>query len=449
MVEINLRQNTLSQLRQRTPKSLKLWQESQEIVLGGLFSLARMFEPYPFYTARGKGAYLWDVDENRYIDCCMAYGVLLLGHAPEVVQDALRKQIERGTVYTTPHSLEIEYARRLVECIPCAETVLMTNSGTEATMQAIRIMRASTGRDKIAKFEGCYHGWHDYAMWSTDMDEETAGPAKQPHANAASGGIPAAVRNTMLVLPFEDSAFDLIEKHAHELAGVIIEPVIGGGALPVEAEFLQKLRDVTAKNQLLLMYDEVVTGFRISLGGMQEATGVLPDLATYGKVIGGGTPVGAVACSEGLMRTVTESKPPLMIAGTFNGNPLTLSAGNALLKYLMENPHVYDELAIKGEHLRNSFNDWAQEKGYSASMTGLGSLFQAHLKSGPLSRPRDLFGQPKEALHDLQLQLRLNGVFTPWNHMAFLSTAHLDEDVDSVLLAHQRAVESSLVANGV
>ncbi len=446
MPEKFTRQEVLSQLRQRTPRSAQLWQDSQEVVLGGLFSLARMFEPYPFYSACGEGPYLWDVDGNRYIDCCMAYGVLMLGHSPHVVVEAIREQLARGTIYTTPHPLEIEYAQRLVECIPCAETILMCNSGTEATMQAIRIMRAYSSRDRIAKFEGAYHGWHDYAMWNTDLDENTADPAERPQTNATSGGIPAAVKDTMLILPFDEDAFDLIDQHAHELAGVMIEPVIGGGALPVDTAFLENLRRVTKKNNLLLMYDEVVTGFRVALGGMQELTGVIPDLATYGKVIGGGVPVGALGSSRELMRVVTNAQPPLMIAGTFNGNPLTLAAGNAMLKYLMDNPGVYDDLAAKGDHLRGGFNRWAAKQGCSATMTGLGSLFQVHLKPAPISRPRHLVGQPQEALHDLQLHLHMNGLFLPWNHMAFISTTHQNKDVEFILQVHKNAVEASLGA---
>jgi glutamate-1-semialdehyde 2,1-aminomutase len=436
-------------LRQQTPKSGDLWQQSQDVVPGGLLSLARKFKPYPFYTARGEGPYIWDVDGNRYIDCCTSYGVLLLGHRPPAVVDAIRAQSERGTTYGTPHPLEIEFAKQFIDCVPCAERMLLCNSGTEATMQAIRVMRAFTGKDKVAKFEGAYHGWHDYASWSIYAHEGRMGPAERPHAVPESAGIPDAVQDTILMLPYNDSAFDLIEEHASELAGVMIEPVFGGGTIPATKEFLEKLREVTQRAGVLLMFDEVITGFRLALGGAQEFYGVLPDLATYGKIIGGGLPAGAVGCSTEMMETVLKGDMSLAVAGTFSGNPLTLAAGSAVLKNLRRNPGVYGELSSRGTRLRDGFNDWAQSQGLPASMTGVGSMFQLHLKDSPIEAPRDMVGRLDEPLADLQLYLRLNGVFIPWLHLAFLSTAHSDDDVEEVLRVHMVSVEACLAAHGI
>lgn len=434
-------------LSERTPKSKKLWQESQDVVPGGLLSAARKFKPYPFYTDRGQGPYIWDVDDNRYIDCCMSYGVLLLGHRPPVIEEAITAQLKKGTVYGTPHPLEIAFANRFIECVPCAERMLLCNSGTEATMQGIRIMRAFTGRDKIAKFEGCYHGWHDYAMWSVSPNPEKMGPAEKPNAVAGSAGIPKAVEDTLLVLPFDEHAFDLIEENASELAGVMIEPVVGGLTLPVGKDFLQTLREVTQRTGVLLMFDEVITGFRMALGGAQEFHGVLPDLATYGKIIGGGLPIGAVGCSKAMMDTVLNEDMSIAIAGTFSGNPITLAAGYALIGYLMENPQIYDELTAKGDRLRSGFNRWASDNDYPASMTGVASLFQTHLKAPPFSTPRELIDQPHDALGALQLYLRMNGVFIPWLHLAFISTAHSDEDIEEVLRIHQESVAACLTGS--
>jgi glutamate-1-semialdehyde 2,1-aminomutase len=214
-------------------------------------------------------------------------------------------------------------------------------------------------------------------------------------------------------------------------------------------EFLQELRDVTKRVGVPLMFDEVITGFRMALGGAQEYYGILPDIATYGKIIGGGLPIGAVGCSVEYMDKVLSAELSMSVAGTFSGNPLTLAAGHALLGYLMDNRHIYDELIEKGDRLRNGFNDFARSKGLPATMTGVASLFQTHLKEPPIENPRDTLDQHYDSLGDLQLYLRLNGVFIPWLHLAFLSAAHSMEDVEEVLRVHQISVESSLKAYGV
>jgi len=438
------REELLQALRDKTPESGKLWNEAQEYVPGGLLSVARKFEPYPFYTHRGEGAYIWDVDENKYIDCSTSYGVLLLGHRPEVVTKAVLAQLERGGVYGTPHPMEIKYAERFIECVPCAERILLCNSGTEATMQAARIMRAFTGRKKIAKFEGGYHGWHDYVMWSVYLDPDNMGPVERPNPTPESAGIPDEIRETVLVLPFDDAAFDLIEENASELAGVMIEPVLGVGGFPVGKEFLQKLRDVTKKHGIQLMFDEVKTGFRLALGGAQEYWGVIPDLATYGKISGGWTPVGAVGCSAEIMNMVTQNEFSISVAGTFSGNPVTLAAGHAMLGYLMENPQIYDGLERKGDRLRDGFNDYMAGKDLPMCMTGITSFFETHAKRPPVKSARELIDQNTDVLYDMQLYLRLNGVHIAWLHDAFISAAHSDEDVEHVLRAHIHAAESAL-----
>ena len=439
----------LEALAEQTRESGRFWNASQEFVPGGLLSLARKFKPYPFYTERGEGPYIWDVDENQYIDCAMSYGVLLLGHRPPVVEEAIKEQLGRGTTYGTPHPLEVKFVEQLVKSIPCADRALLCNSGTEATMQAIRVMRAYTGKEKVAKFEGAYHGWHDYASWSINCYPDDMGPPERPNPIPESAGIPEAIKDTILMLPYNESAFDLIEEHTDELAGVMIEPVFGTGTIPTSKEFLEKLREVTDRNGVMLMFDEVITGFRLALGGAQEFYGVIPDLATYGKIIGGGLPAGAVGCSKEVMESVLEAEMSLAVAGTFSGNPMTLAAGTAMLKHLRGNPQIYNDLTRKGDRLRNGFNEWTQSKGYPAFMTGVASMFQIHLKDSPITQPRDLIGQLSEPLSDLQLYLRLNGVFIPWLHLAFISDAHSDEDIEEILRVHQVAVEACLTMHRV
>ncbi len=371
----------LQELRNRTPQSGAYWEKAKDLVPGGLISGARKMEPYPVYVARGKGAYIWDIDGNRYIDCAMSFGVHVLGHGPEMVLKALHEQCELGMSYGMPHTREVEFTKRLIECVPCAEQVMVCNTGTESTLLAWRLMRAAGRKPKIAKFEGCYHGWHDYAQWNVFVDPKTMGPADCPNMAAGSAGIPDGAKNTMLVLPLNESAFRMIEEHAFELAGVAIEPVIGGGMLTVDRTFLQKLREVTQKSGVLLHFDEVITGFRLALGGCQELTGVLPDVATYGKIIGGGLPIGAVACSREMVAVARKTDDGFSAAGTFSGNPLTLSTGAAMMQYLQENREIYDDMMVKGEYLRNGFNEWCAAKGYPFCMTGIGSMFQMHAKA--------------------------------------------------------------------
>jgi len=449
MSEFKSREELLQVLIDRTPKSGQLWNDAQEFVPGGLLSLARKFKPYPFYTARGEGAYIWDVDGNRYIDCSTAYGVLLLGHQPEAAAAAAKEAANHSLIYCTPHPGEIEYTRRLIECIPCAERVLLCNSGTEATMQAARIMRSYTGKRRIAKFEGAYHGWHDYVQWSVVIDPEASGPITHPTPLRESDGIPTEIEDTILVLPFDESAFSMIEEYADELAGVMIEPIFGVGALPVGKEFLESLKETCAKAGVLLMFDEVKTGFRMALGGAQEYWGVIPDLATYGKVIGGGAALGAVGTSKEIMEKVTQGEFSISVAGTYSGNPFSLAVGGANIDYLMKNKDtIYPELERKGNRLRDGFNEHMKSRNLPASMTGLGSFFQTHMKP-QVVRPRDLGGQLGDVLYDMQLYLRYYGVHVAWLHDAFISAAHSDEDIEHVLKAHIDAAENALALNGV
>jgi len=430
----------LQELRNRTPKSGAYWEQSKDLIPGGLMSGARKMEPYPVYVARSKGAYTWDIDGNRYIDCAMSYGVHVLGHGPEPVLKALHEQCELGMSYGMPHTREVEFTQRLIECVPCAELAMVCNTGTESTMLAWRLMRAASNKPVIAKFEGCYHGWHDYAQWSVFADPKTMGPEDRPHMSPGSAGIPDGAKNTMLVLPFNDSAFRLIEEHAHELAGVAIEPVLGGGMLTVDKAFLEKLRAVTKKAGVLLHFDEVITGFRLALGGYQEITGVLPDIATYGKIIGGGLPIGAIACSKEMVAIAQKTDDGFSAAGTFSGNPLTLSTGAATLKYLQQNRQIYDEMMAKGEYLRNGFNEYCASSGFPFCMTGIGSMFQIHAKAELPVLPRDLVDQDEAALAELQLHFRLNNILLPWMHLAFFSAAHTQQDLEEMLRAFKASV---------
>lgn len=425
-----------------TPKSGAAFRRAKQFLPRGLTSFARAFEPHPFYSDRAKGSRIWDIDGNEYLDCCMSFGVLLLGHRHPATVRAVEDQLQKGWVYGSPHELEIEFAEKLTKCIPCGELVQFCNSGTEATMQAMRIARAYSGKDVIAKFEGGFHGWHDYALWNVNLDPERAGASGEPGKAPESAGIPTAIRETVLILPYDERAFSMIDEHAGDLAAVIVEPVIGGWTLPMESTYLERLREVTRRTGVMLIFDEVITGFRLALGGAQELYGVTPDIATYGKTIGGGLPIGAVAASRSIFEAVTASTPHVWVAGTFSGNPVTLAAGNATLDYLISHPQIYDEMSAKGALLRDGFNGHALAKGLPGCMTGVGSLFQVHLRKPPIAGLNDLVDQDQARLQEFSLHLRLNGVFVPGIHLAFLSAAHSDEDVDTAIEAHCASLES-------
>ena len=435
------REQIITELTKRTPNSGKYWMTAKDLVPGGLMSGARSMKPYPVYIDRAKGAYLYDIDDNRYIDCVCSFGVHVLGHGPEPILKALHEQAEKGVTFSAPHTQEIEFTKRFIDCVPCADMAMVCNTGTESTLLAWRLMRAATGKQKIAKFEGHYHGWHDFANWSVNINPDKMGSVNHPNMVPGSAGLAESSKDSMILLPMNYSAFDLIEEHAHELAGVAIEPLIGAGVLPVDKAFLEKLREVTQKHGILLHFDEVITGFRLALGGCQETTGVLPDIATYGKILGGGLPIGAVGCCKKLVAVAQEADDGFSAAGTFSGNPLTLATGAATLKYLKENSHVYDDMMTKGEFLRNGFNKYCKSKEYPFCMTGLGSLFQIHAKSELPLLPRDVLGQDNKALDELQLHFRLNNILLPWMHLAFFGTAHTQTDLENMLKGFKASVD--------
>jgi len=434
-------------IRRLTPRSAAMRKRAFEVLPDGDISAARKFAPYPFYAAGGDGAYIWDIDDNRYLDCCMVFGVALLGHRPPSVMKAVAEQIENGPLhYGSPFPGEVEWAEKFTRCVPCAERVVLCNTGNEAVQKAVNIARAYTGKDKVAKVEGGFHGSNEYSLWSVVTHPKFMGPAERPNAVPMAPGMPAAAADNMLVLPFGDeAAFDLIEEHASELAVVMTEPVHGPGALTAGADYLRKLREVTKRNGVLLLFDEVITGFRLALGGGQELFDVVPDIGLFGKALGGGTAIGAIGCSKEILDHVMDLTPPLLVAGTFSGNALTLAASNAFLDHMIANsPQLQNKLSERGDYLRSGFNDFARSRGLPATMTGLGSMWQLCMADAPIEKPRDLIKVDEEALHEFELRLRLKGVFLAAHvHIAFLSEAHSDENVEQILTALTESLEET------
>jgi glutamate-1-semialdehyde 2,1-aminomutase len=439
-------------VRECIPKSGNLFHRGVEVYPHGEISAARMFDPWPFYAVQGDGPYLWDADGHKYIDCCMCYGALLLGHRPPAIIEALEKQLGRATHYGCPHPEEVDFGEKFVRCVPGADMVVLCNSGNEAIHKSVSIARAYTGKEKVAKFEGGFHGSNEYSMWSIHLDPDRMGPAERPKPIPHAAGMTQAQREDVILLPFgEQNAFELIRDNADELAVVMLEPVGGaGGGLTMGREFLEELRDVTHQNGVLLLFDEVITGFRLALGGGQEYFDVMPDLATFGKALGGGMPIGAIGVKREILLKTLGLDPPLSVAGTFSGNAMTLAAGNAFLDYVMANPGIYPQMEERGDYLRERFNAYTRGKGYPATMIGMGSMWQIVMAPPPITKPRDLVKEDAEALREFALRLRLEGIFVPAPlHLAFISPVHSDQDIEHILRAAEGCLDATFDASSI
>lgn len=350
--------------------SEELFNESKKFLPGGVDSPVRAFKPYPFFAERAEGSKIIDVDGNSYLDYCLAYGPMVLGHANPDVMAEVVMQLKKGSAYGVPTEKEIELAKLVVKKVPCAEMVRFVNSGTEATMSAIRLARAATGRNKIIKFEGAYHGAHDYVLVKSG-----SGAAGLPD----SPGVPEETTKNTILIPFndEEAVLELIKNDGDSIAAIILEPIMGNvGFIPPMGGYLEFLRKVTAENGIILIFDEVITGFRIAEGGAQEHFGVTPDLVTFGKILGGGFPIGALSGKKDLMEMIAPSGSVYQ-AGTFNGNPVSITAGLATLKML--DSSFYSEMNSKGNSLRMGIEDVLADNGLNYQVAGLSSMFQVYL----------------------------------------------------------------------
>jgi glutamate-1-semialdehyde 2,1-aminomutase len=329
--------------------SEKWFSRAQEHIPGGVNSPVRAFRGVggsPLFIARGEGSRIYDVDGNSYIDYVGSWGPLILGHRPPFVTEALREAIECGTSFGAPTEREVEFAELIAKIVPSVEMVRLVNSGTEATMSALRVARGFTGRDLTIKFEGCYHGHVDSLLVKAGSGMATLGIAD-------TAGVPAAFAATTIALPYNSIA--AVEKafaeRGGEIAAVIVEPVVGNmGCVPPTPGFLEALRDLTARHGALLIFDEVMTGFRLALGGAQQRFGIKPDLTTIGKIVGGGLPLAAYGGRADIMKKIAPLGP-IYQAGTLSGNPLAVAAGLAMLRYLLGHPEVYATLEARSAQL--------------------------------------------------------------------------------------------------
>jgi len=404
---------------------------------GGVSSPVRAISPHPFYTARADGPYLWDCDGNRFIDYCLAYGPMILGHRHPAIRDAVADQMDRGWLYGTPSELEVNLAGRISGHYPSMERLRFVSSGTEATMAAIRVARGSSGKDMIIKIEGGFHGAHDSVLVKAGSGATTLGiPDSQ--------GVPAdAVRNTLQV-PYNDPAAleEVMEQFCGQIACLIMEPVLGNiGPILPEKGYLQEVRRLTEKNDILLIFDEVITGFRLSLGGAQELFGIKPDLTTLGKIIGGGFPIGVFGGRADLMDRVAPGGA-IYQAGTFNGSPASLAAGLATLD-VMEKENTLHKLNRMGAEMRSALKEIVEDLGLDYSVVGIASMFKIFF--GP--EPHDYAQALKcDRAGYLQLFRRMlnSGVFlTPSQYETdFISAAHTQDVIETTLEAFRSCLKS-------
>ncbi len=352
-------------------KSISLFQEAQKLLPGGVDSPVRAFRAVggqPLFIDCGEGPYLYDVDGNRYIDYVLSWGPLITGHAHPKVVEAIQKAVVKGTSYGAPSPLEVDLAKRVMEFMPNIEMIRFVNSGTEATMSALRLARAYTKRDKIIKFDGCYHGHADLLLVQAGSGVATLGLPDSP-------GVPANTVKDTLVADFNnlDSVAALFKKYPEQIAAIIVEPVAGNmGVVPPLPGFLEGLRKITAENGALLIFDEVMTGFRVHKGGAQALYKIKPDLTALGKVIGGGLPVGAYGGKREIMQMVAPAGP-MYQAGTLAGNPLAMSAGIATLDLIREE-NVWEEMERRGRQLDAGIASAAKKAGVSIQQTRVGTM---------------------------------------------------------------------------
>ncbi|GCE02861.1 glutamate-1-semialdehyde 2,1-aminomutase [Dictyobacter aurantiacus] len=353
-------------------RSHQLYQEAQQLLPGGVNSPVRAFRGVggdPVFIERADGPYLYDVDGHRYLDYVQSWGPMILGHTHPVVLDAVQAAAQRGFSFGAPTEAESELARLVIECVPSVEMIRFVNSGTEATMSALRLARAYTGRDKIIKFSGCYHGHADMLLVQAGSGVATMGLPDSP-------GVPAQTTQNTLTADYNNAAEveQLFASYPDDIAAVIVEPIAANiGLVPPAAGFLEKLRELTQKYRAVLIFDEVMTGFRVALGGMQERVKITPDLTCFGKIIGGGLPVGAYGGRREIMEMVAPAGP-MYQAGTLSGNPLAMAAGIATLSELRK-AGQYEELERKGQRLEEGFNKALQDNNVEATFQRIGAMF--------------------------------------------------------------------------
>ena len=434
-------------MSRKVDASRKLQKRAEQMIPGGVNSPVRAFRSVgcdPPFIVRGQGSHLWDVDENRYIDYVGSWGPLILGHAPPGVPEAIAAAAKNGTSFGASTAAEADLAEIVISAFPHVEKIRFVSSGTEATMSAIRLARACTARKYIVKFEGCYHGHADALLVKAGSGVATLGIP-------GSAGVPEEFTQLTIALPFNDvdaleRAFD---KFKQQIACVIVEPVVGNmGCVPPAPLYLDALREITHRDGSLLIFDEVMTGFRLAFGGAQERYGILPDLTTFGKIIGGGLPVGGYGGPVEIMDMVAPLGPVYQ-AGTLSGNPLAMAAGLATLRYLRSHKStLYNSLELLSARLVEGVVEAARDAGVSICCNRVGSMFTWFFTAGPVTDWTSAAKSDTEAFARFFRAMLEKGVYLPPSQFeaAFLSAAHTEKDIHQTISAARQAFATVVVS---
>ncbi|HUL75688.1 MAG TPA: glutamate-1-semialdehyde 2,1-aminomutase [Vicinamibacteria bacterium] len=419
-------------------RSEELFERARAVIPGGVSSPVRAFRAVggsPLFVARAEGSRLWDADGRAYVDYVGSWGPMILGHAHPAVLDAVREAALRGTSYGAPCALEVELAERVVRHVPSVETVRFVSSGTEAAMSALRVARGFTGRRKILKFDGCYHGHADSLLVAAGSGVATLGIPGSP-------GVPEGTVADTLVAPFNDVAAveAVVAAHGRDLAAVIVEPVCGNmGTVAPKPGYLEALREITRRNGTLLVFDEVMTGFRLALGGAQQVYGIAPDLTCLGKILGGGLPAAAYGGRRGIMATVAP-EGPVYQAGTLSGNPLAMAAGAALLD-LLAKPGTYEALEASSARLEEGLRRAARDAGASVTVNRVGSMITVFFCPGPVTDYASAKASDTRRFGRFFHAMLERGVYLPPAQFeaAFVSRAHGEAEIEATVAAAAEA----------
>jgi len=416
-----------------TEKSKILFERAKKILPGGVNSPVRAFKSVggtPIFIERGEGSKIYDVDGNEYIDYIGSWGPHLFGHNPPFIKEAIKNALERGTSFGTPTELEVEIAELVRELVPSIEMIRFVNSGTEATMSAIRVARGFTKRNKIVKFEGCYHGHADFFLIKAGSGALTFGVPTSP-------GVTEGNAKDTLVADFNkiETVKKLISENKNEIAAIIIEPIAGNmGVVPAEKSFLEELRQICNEEKIVLIFDEVMTGFRVAKGGAQEIYGIQPDLTTFGKIIGGGLPVGAYGGKAEIMSLVAPAGPVYQ-AGTLSGNPLAMSAGYSALSYIKNHPEIYQQLEMKSRKLEEGMKKNLKEAGKNFTINRVGSMMTLFFTEREVKYYDDAVSSDTKLFANYFQEMLIQGIYLPPAQFEafFISTAHSDDDIKKTI----------------
>ncbi len=425
-------------------KSEKLFERAQKLIPGGVNSPVRAFKSVggtPLFITRGEGSKIYDVDDNELIDYIGSWGPHLFGHNPPFIKEALLRAMESGTSFGAPTEIEVKMAELICELVPSVEMVRMVNSGTEATMSAIRVARGYTGKDKIIKFEGCYHGHGDFFLIKAGSGALTFGVPTSP-------GVTKGNAADTLLAEFNniESVKKIVSQNKGEIAALILEPIVGNmGTVKANEDFIKELRNLCSEEKIVLIFDEVMTGFRVAQGGAQEIFGIKPDMTTFGKIIGGGLPVGAYGGKKEIMEMVSPVGPVYQ-AGTLSGNPLAMNAGFAALSYIKNNPSIYDELERKSARLANGIINACKYVGKNFQLNRVGSMMTLFFTEEPVYDFKTAIKSDTNLFGKFFHSMLSRGIYLPPAQFEalFVSTAHTNDDIDTTIKAAEESMREIL-----